>query len=229
VREPDVESVEEDASERLARQLRRPVPGADESEDQPSGEAEPPEDAPDGDVPAAEAAAADDAAADAPQDAEPATPTAAAAPRAPTGVLPALIDLTPERTWTRKAADPALVTTAVAAVLLLVLGLSGVTWALVAAAVLGILAGTLLASRISRSSVARVLVNRGQIEVERPNGWRRYDLLSAATEVLMTGKPGHSGWKVELTAEDGSHCVLDESVVDPAGFVRVLRHYRPGS
>jgi hypothetical protein len=80
----------------------------------------------------------------------------------------------------------------------------------------------------SGTSVTRLSVRGGQLQVLRQGVRTTIDLTSSYTPVEVYGRPGKHGWKVVFRRRDNSAFVIDHSMVDPAEFMRVLRYYRPG-
>jgi hypothetical protein len=80
----------------------------------------------------------------------------------------------------------------------------------------------------SGTSVTRLSVRGGQLQVIRHGVRTTIDLTSSYTPVEVYGRPGKHGWKVIFRRRDMSAFVIDQSMVDPAEFMRVLRYYRPG-
>jgi hypothetical protein len=80
----------------------------------------------------------------------------------------------------------------------------------------------------SGTSVTRLSVRGGQLQVVRQGVRTTIDLTSSYTPVEVHGKPGKHGWKVVFRRRDGSSFVVDHSMVEPGEFMRVLRYYRPG-
>lgn len=157
----------------------------------------------------------------------------ATAARAPLPVLPvaetsdgvpAVVEFKPN-TSARQRADLGLAGAGAGALLFAVLAVvTHQTWAIGAAAMLGAFGAVLVLTRASSHPV-RLIVKRGQLEVERSNGWRKYDLRTS--QVNVTATPGDPRWKVDVVGEDASHFAIDASIVDGEEFMRVLRHYRP--
>jgi len=80
----------------------------------------------------------------------------------------------------------------------------------------------------SGTSVTRLSVRGGQLQVIRQGVRTTIDLTSSYTPVEVHGRPGKHGWKVVFRRRDMSAFVIDHSMVDPTEFMRVLRYYRPG-
>jgi hypothetical protein len=80
----------------------------------------------------------------------------------------------------------------------------------------------------SGTSVTRLSVRGGQLQVVRQGLRTTIDLTSTYTPVEVQGQPGKHDWKVVFRRRDMSPFVIDHSMVDPAEFMRVLRYYRPG-
>jgi hypothetical protein len=80
----------------------------------------------------------------------------------------------------------------------------------------------------SGTSVTRLSVRGGQLHVLRHGVRTTIDLTSDYTPVEVHGRPGRHGWKVVFRRRDLSPFVIDQSMVDPGEFMRVLRYYRPG-
>jgi hypothetical protein len=80
----------------------------------------------------------------------------------------------------------------------------------------------------SGTSVTRLSVRGGQLQVVRQGLRTTIDLTSTYTPVEVHGRPGKHGWKVVFRRRDMSPFVIDQTMVDPAEFMRVLRYYRPG-
>lgn len=157
----------------------------------------------------------------------------AATPRAPLPLLPvaetsegvpAVVEFKPN-TSARQRADLGLAAAGAGTLLFAVLAIvTHQTWAIGAAAMLGAFGAVLLLTRASSHPVT-LIVKRGQLEVERSNGWRKYDLRTS--QVNVTSTPGDPRWKVDIIGEDATHFAVDASIVDGEEFMRVLRHYRP--
>jgi hypothetical protein len=79
----------------------------------------------------------------------------------------------------------------------------------------------------SGTSVTRLSVRGGQLQVLRQGVRTTIDLASSYTPVEVHGRPGKHGWMVVFRRRDMSPFVIDPSMVDPAEFMRVLRYYRP--
>jgi len=79
----------------------------------------------------------------------------------------------------------------------------------------------------SGTSVTRLSVRGGQLQVLRQGVRTTIDLASSYTPVEVHGRPGKHGWMVVFRRHDMSPFVIDHSMVDPAEFMRVLRYYRP--
>ncbi|SFC34131.1 hypothetical protein SAMN04487968_105242 [Nocardioides terrae] len=80
----------------------------------------------------------------------------------------------------------------------------------------------------SGTSVTRMSVRGGQLQVVQHGVRTTIDLTSTYTPVEVHGRPGRHGWKVVFRRRDMSQFVIDPSMVDPNEFMRVLRYYRPG-
>jgi hypothetical protein len=80
----------------------------------------------------------------------------------------------------------------------------------------------------SGTSVTRLSVRGGQLQVVKQGVRTTIDLTSSYTPVEVHGRPGRHGWKVVFRRRDLSTFVIDQSMVDPSEFMRVLRYYRPG-
>jgi hypothetical protein len=80
----------------------------------------------------------------------------------------------------------------------------------------------------SGTSVTRLSVRGGQLQVMQHGVRTTIDLTSSYTPVEVHGRPGRHGWKVVFRRRDLSPFVIDQSMVDPNEFMRVLRYYRPG-
>ncbi|WP_459981545.1 hypothetical protein [Nocardioides sp. AN3] len=79
----------------------------------------------------------------------------------------------------------------------------------------------------SGTSVTRLTVRGGQLQVTRQGVRTTIDLTSSYTPVEVYGRPGRHGWKVVFRRRDMSPFVIDQSMVDPAEFMSVLQYYRP--
>jgi len=79
----------------------------------------------------------------------------------------------------------------------------------------------------SGTSVTRMSVRGGQLQVLQHGVRTTIDLTSSYTPVEVHGRPGR-GWRVVFRRRDMSEFVIDQSMVDPNEFMRVLRYYRPG-
>ena len=81
---------------------------------------------------------------------------------------------------------------------------------------------------IRATTVTRLTVRNGQLEVARDGRPHAFDLTSAYTPVEFVGTPGERGWKALFVRRGMPPFVLTSSVVDPEEFTRVVRFYRPG-
>src|SRR4051812_48179249 len=79
----------------------------------------------------------------------------------------------------------------------------------------------------SGTSVTRLSVRGGQLQVLRQGVRTTIDLASSYTPVEVHGRPGKHGWMVVFRRRDMTPFVIDQSMVDPTEFMRVLRYYRP--
>jgi hypothetical protein len=95
------------------------------------------------------------------------------------------------------------------------------------AATLWVLTGIIWAVH-SGTSVTRMSVRGGQLQVQQHGVRTTFDLTSTYTPVEVHGRPGKHGWKVVFRRRDMSAFVIDQTMVDPTEFMRVLRYYRPG-
>jgi hypothetical protein len=80
----------------------------------------------------------------------------------------------------------------------------------------------------SGTSVTRLSVRGGQLQVIQHGVRTTIDLTSTYTPVEVHGRPGRHGWRVVFRRRDMTPFVIDHSMVDPNEFMRVLRYYRPG-
>jgi hypothetical protein len=80
---------------------------------------------------------------------------------------------------------------------------------------------------LSGTSVTRLSVRGGQLQVLQHGVRTTIDLASSYTPVEVYGRPGKHGWMVVFRRRDMSSFVIDHSMVDPTEFMRVLRYYRP--
>jgi hypothetical protein len=77
------------------------------------------------------------------------------------------------------------------------------------------------------SSMTRLEVHQGQLQVLQQGSRYVFDLPSQFTAVEVHGRPGRRGWKVVFPRRGMAPFVVDASMVDPDDFMRVLRFYRP--
>lgn len=100
------------------------------------------------------------------------------------------------------------------------------TFAVGIAVTLGVLALVVWAVRAG-STTARLTVVAGQLEVVTGDGRFVFDLKSSYTPIEVDGEPGVRGWRVLFHRRGMAPFVIDSTMVDPAEFMRVLRHHRP--
>ncbi len=79
------------------------------------------------------------------------------------------------------------------------------------------------------SSVTTLSVRGGQLEIVRAGSRHRFDMASDYTPIEIIGEPGSRNWKVLFHRKSMAPFVVDASMVDPAEFTRVVRHYRPSA
>ncbi|MFT4289503.1 hypothetical protein [Nocardioides sp.] len=79
----------------------------------------------------------------------------------------------------------------------------------------------------SGTSVTRMTVRGGQLDVLWHGTKLTFDLTSSYTPVEVHGRPGRSSWKVVFRRGGMSPFVIDGTMVDPHEFMEVLRYYRP--
>ncbi|MDP2773417.1 MAG: hypothetical protein Q8O61_07645 [Nocardioides sp.] len=99
---------------------------------------------------------------------------------------------------------------------------------IVVAAGLGVLALALWAIRAG-SSVSRLSVTNGQLEILNASGRFVFDLTSVYMPIEVVGTPGQRKWKVLFVRRSMAPFTVDSSMVDPQEFMAVLREYRPES
>jgi hypothetical protein len=97
------------------------------------------------------------------------------------------------------------------------IGIAGTLW---------VLTGIIWAVH-SGTSVTRLSVRGGQLQVIRHGVRTTIDLTSSYTPVEVYGRPGRHGWMVVFRRRDLTPFVIDHSMVDATEFMRVLRYYRP--
>ncbi|MCW2797619.1 hypothetical protein [Nocardioides sp.] len=77
------------------------------------------------------------------------------------------------------------------------------------------------------STVPRLSVRSGQLEIRAGDGRFVFDLASRYTPIEVVGRPGERGWKVLFLRRSMAPYVVDASMVDAEEFMRVLRQHRP--
>ena len=77
------------------------------------------------------------------------------------------------------------------------------------------------------TSVTRLAVRQGQLEVLHQGGRLVFDLAGDHTVPEVHGRPGGRGWRVVLPRGDQEPFVVDASIVDADDFMRVLRFFKP--
>lgn len=98
----------------------------------------------------------------------------------------------------------------------------------------GIAATVLIATGIvwatrAGSSVARLSVKGGRLEITKDGTRTVFDLASRYTDIDVRGTAGKRGWKVLFGRRGLPPYVVDASMVSPTEFMRVLDYYRPTS
>ena len=96
--------------------------------------------------------------------------------------------------------------------------------ALLMLALTGVLGYLAWNSRVERFQVS---VSRGIVYVDSSSTNYRFDLRTSTTQVEMVGEPGQPGWQVRFLRGHLDPFTVDATMVDPAGFVRQLREWRP--
>lgn len=79
----------------------------------------------------------------------------------------------------------------------------------------------------SRAAPPKVVVENGVLTITRHDARHIFDLKSSYTPIEAVGTPGRRGWKVLITRRSMDPFVIDDSMVDPHEFTKVLEHYRP--
>jgi hypothetical protein len=77
------------------------------------------------------------------------------------------------------------------------------------------------------TSVARVTVRGGMMEVRKAGDKTTLSIIDSYQLIDVVGKPGSLGWKVIFRRKDYEPYIVDSSLVDPREFMRVLTYYRP--
>ncbi|GAB3776293.1 hypothetical protein FB382_000062 [Nocardioides ginsengisegetis] len=167
-------------------------------------------------------------------EAAPAEPAAQSAPEPPPAhepepeqdVIPGVVEFAPRTGTRRLVALLLLVCVAATAVAAYVAYLDRTTPAIGIAAALALLTMVVWGVRAG-AATAHLTVRGGQLEIVRGGGRNVFDLASHYTPIDVIGEPGDRNWRVLFHRRSMSPFVVDASMVDPAEFTRVLRHYRP--
>jgi hypothetical protein len=94
------------------------------------------------------------------------------------------------------------------------------------AAVAGFITAVIWALRAT-TSVTRLTVRDGQLEVARGSGTFSIDLTQRDTPLELVGTPGQRGWKALYLRNGQPPFEITPAMVDPVEFTRVVRHHRP--
>ncbi|GCD90599.1 hypothetical protein [Nocardioides sp. LS1] len=153
-------------------------------------------------------------------------PPAAREPEPEHDVIPGVVEFAPRTGTRRLVALLLLVCVAATAVAGYVAYLDRTTPAIGIAAALALLTMVVWGVRAG-AATAHLTVRGGQLEIVRGGGRNVFDLASHYTPIDVIGEPGDRNWRVLFHRRSMSPFVVDASMVDPAEFTRVLRHYRP--
>ncbi|HEY9565416.1 MAG TPA: hypothetical protein VIR30_16735 [Nocardioides sp.] len=77
----------------------------------------------------------------------------------------------------------------------------------------------------STAEPAKVVCERGLLDIRSNDSHHRFDLASPYTRIEVVGRPGRRGWKVLILRKSMPPYVINDSLVDPHEFTRILDHY----
>ncbi|WP_182377829.1 hypothetical protein [Nocardioides sp. WS12] len=118
-------------------------------------------------------------------------------------------------------------TAVVAGMVTLLAMLNGKLGSIFGLAMLALTVGLAWGAARTRIVPIEVEVVRGVVYVKHGESTHRFDVKKPDTQVLVFGRPGESDWAVHFPRRGMDPFVIDASMVDPQGFLRELREYRP--
>lgn len=118
-------------------------------------------------------------------------------------------------------------TAVVAGMVTLLAMLNGNLGSVFGLAMLALTVGLAWGAARTRVIPIEVEVARGVVYVKHGESTHRFDVKKPDTQVLVFGRPGESDWAVHFPRRGMDPFVIDASMVDPQGFLRELREYRP--
>jgi hypothetical protein len=77
----------------------------------------------------------------------------------------------------------------------------------------------------STAEPARIICERGLLDIRTSDSHHRFDLASPYTRLEVHGTPGRRGWKVHILRKSMPPYVINDAMVDPHEFTRILDRY----